>query len=574
MSDGLFEEHYSRVRAAVLRQHTLGTIPRWITENTFLRGEPFSFRDHEYQEVIMSDPSREKVVRKCSQVGLSELAARAALAAVNILDATTFIYTLPTATFAKSFTKTRIDPVILTSKFLRGVVNTTADNTEMKQFGNSFLYIKGTVGANAAISVPADGIINDEVDFSDAQVMSTYTSRLTHSPYKIKWRFSTPTVAGFGISADFETSRRHFNFCKCNHCAHWFLPDYFFNVMIPGYDGEKKDITKDRLRHLRWEEARVLCPSCGREPDLGPAHRQWVCENPDENFEAAGYQVQPFDAPRIVPIPYLVQQSTEYERFVDFTNFGLGLPAEDKESTLTRQDVDACYVKGEKPGFFTHVMGIDLGLTCHIMIGGVDPHGRIMVVHTELVPLAQIYSRKHELARQYRVALTVSDSQPYTEVLLRMQQTDANLFGAVYVESKDLAAFSIKKLEEEEKATEGDRKVKEGEQRVRQVNVNRNKAFDGLMDFVRAGNLTIIEDKNREIVTAHLQDMKRVKEFGNDKEVGYVWRKSAKGRDHFHHTLLYLWVAARMRGAAQGSVVLPWLMAKFPVKQKAETRRA
>lgn len=555
MAADLFQEHLARLKSAVLHGHTLSSVAKWITENTTLRGQAFSFKDHEFQLAILQDKSREKVVRKCSQIGLSEMSARAALAVANILDGCTLIYTLPTAAFAKTFTKTRIDTVISTSKTLKSAINPTADNTEIKQFNDSFIHIKGTVGAAAAISVPADGVFHDEVDFSDADVMSNYQSRLTHSPHKLKWKFSTPTVEGYGISAEFSASRRHFNFVKCDHCNHHFLPDYFQHVRIPGFMGDTlREINKDNIHTLRHQEAYVECPSCKKQPSLQPAHREWVIENPDDNYEAAGYQIQPFDAPNIITCSDLVMSSTKYKRYVDFENFALGRPAEDKESSLSRGEIDACYVSGVVPGFWAHVMGVDLGMICHVMIAGVDHLGQMLVVKTEKVPLGRLQTRLAELRVEYRVSVTVSDSMPYTETLLSMQKTDSNLYGAVYVNSKNLSAYEVKKEEEDKNVAD---------LQIRQVNVNRNRAFDEFMVLVRSGKWRMLDDVNRADVTEHFMDMKRVKDFTSDKEISYVWRKSAKGDDHFHHTAVYTYIAAQIRGIGQSSIILPWTVAKF-----------
>jgi hypothetical protein len=565
--DRFLSDHLTRVRSGVMSSHTLASVGPWICEKTTLKGEPFSFLGHEFQETIVADPSRQKNVRKCAQVGLSELSARTALALANILDSTTWIYTLPTATFAESFVKTRIDPIVDTSSALKEAINPTNDNAQIKQFGNSFVYFKGTIGQGAAISVPADGLIHDEVDFSDQMVMSSYESRLIHSPYKIKYKFSTPTVGGFGISAEFDTSRRFWNFAKCNHCAHWFLPSYDQHVVVPGFDGEKKEITKDKLARLRWQEAQLLCPSCGLEPDLGPSNRAWVCENPDENHEAAGYQIQPFDAPSVITMPYLIEASTKYDRYVDFTNFGLGLPAQDQETSFTREELERMKIQGRPEGFHVNVMGIDMGLICHIVVLGVDPIERCVVEHKEQVPLSRLFDRKKELQNQYRVGITVMDSQPYADMLMRMQAVDPNLYGAVYVTSKDLAMYAVKKTEEDDLALDGERKAGAGEERERQVNVNRNRAFDGLMEFVRRGNLQAVDSPYWDTFVKHLMDMKRVKDFTREKEIAYVWQKSAKGQDHFHHALLYAWIAAKMRGIAQSSIILPSYIRKFHVKR-------
>lgn len=557
LHDPLFAEHFERLKAATLAGLTLDSLPEWIQKNTFLRGKPFSFVDHEYQLQILRDQSREKNIRKCSQVGISELAVRMALGVVNVLEGSTLIYTLPTSTFAKKFVKTRVDPVISTSPTIKRSLNITADNTELKQFNESFLYFNGTVGAAAPISVPADALTHDELDFSDPQVVSNYQSRLSHSAYKIKTKFSTPTVEGYGISEEFAHSRRFWNFVKCDHCNHQFIPDYFKHVRVPGYTGEMREIRKDNIHTIPFRGAFIECPSCGKQPSLQVQHREWVLENNTESWEAAGYQIQPFDAPNIVSCGDIILSSTTYDRYVDFINFGLGLPAEDKESTLTREELLACFVTGESPGFWTHVCGYDMGLICHIVIAGVDHRGNMMVVRTERVPLSQFERRKAELCAQYRISLGVMDSQPYADTLMREQAKDTNLYGAVYVDSKNLLPFEVKKQEEEKK---------EGDLEVRQVNINRNRAFDSLMTFIRRRGLLVLEDENKELFIKHCQDMKRVKDWTSDKEISFVWRKSASGDDHFHHALLYCSVAAQMRGVGSIQMTLPGLVHSFKVK--------
>jgi hypothetical protein len=174
---------------------------------------------------------------------------------------------------------------------------------------------------------------------------------------------------------------------------------------------------------------------------------------------------------------------------------------------------------------------------------------------------------------QYRVSLTVMDSQPYTETLYRLQERDPNLYGAVYTTSKDLSLYTLKRTEEKDRADKDDRKARAGEEAERQVNINRNKSLDALMHFVRAGNLVLVEDDNKETIITHLQDMKRVKDLTAEKEFTYVWQKSAKGNDHFHHALLYTWIASKMRGVATGLVVLPWLVASIRLTDPDAPRR-
>jgi len=558
--DEVASDHLDRLRTAVLKRYTAGMTAKWITENTLYAGQPYSYDDHEYQEEILNDTSQESNTQKCSQVGLSEANARKALARVNMLTPYTVAYTLPTAHFAGTFTKTRIDPVIEGSKLLRGNIHKTNNNTEVKQFGDSFLWIRGAASSNAPISIPCDHLIHDEVDFSDQEVLGQYQSRLTHSKWKIVDRISTPTLPGFGINRYFQNSRRKYLMAKCHHCNHWFIPDYYKHVKIPGYLDDLRKIDKGTLTRIRWKEAQVHCPSCGKVPSLQKEHREWVFENPDENFVAVGHQVSPFDAPNIILPSYLVETSTKYDRIQDFENFNLGLPSDDKEATLTREDFSELFVRTDVPGGCVNVMGVDVGNLYHFVIDAVDPWGEVLRVHSEKVPMGMARTRYHELRREFRVVCTVMDSGPHSETVMALQEQDPNMYASVYMRSKSVVTHTVV---EKEKVEE------EGQDFVRQVNVNRNKAFDAYMEAIRSNKIHFRDSDLREETIQHHISMKRVKVFDNDSgEMAYSWQKS-DGIDHFHHAGLYGWIAGKIRGVGKPLIVLPTAFAgRFRVKDK------
>lgn len=556
---GIFKLHVERLKAATLNRFNVDDIPAWICKHTQIAGSPYSFKDHEYQEVVLRDTSQEVVVKKPSQVGLSETSARLALALCAVLRHYTVAYTLPTAGFAATFMRTRIDPIIQNSPYLAALIHTATDNSEVKHLGDSFLFLKGAQSSNAPISVPCDHLIHDEVDFSDPEVLSQYQSRLTHSKYKKKTKLSTPTLPDRGIDKEFKRSRRHFNLIKCNHCNHWFMPDYFAHVRMPGYSDDLRLITKTNLHKYDYRSAAVHCPQCGGKPSLQPEHREWVRENTDENHVAAGYQVTPFDAPNIISAGYLIEASTQYKRYIDFINFGLGLAAEDKEATLTDGDMENCLVPAQALGYGGYVMGLDMGLLCHCKIGFCTHDGFLIIVHSEIIPVHKVRIRRKELAVEYRVRMTVVDSQPYTETVLTMQAEDANLYGAVYIRSKNIETHSVRQKEEDKE---------EGQIEVRQVSINRDKALDAYMEAIRSGFIKKIKDENDEVWKTQHCDMKRVREWTPDAELSFVWRKSEDGNDHFHHAGVYLWIASQMLGVSRGAILIPAtvMISKFKVK--------
>lgn len=555
--DELISSHIERIHFGLLGGYSFETIPEWICENTNLRGRPFSFLDHEYQLKILNDQSVNVNVRKCSQIGISEMSVRLALAEVNIIPGFTVIYTMPTALAAQQFAKTRFDLVVQNSPRLLMNLNPDNDSSSVKQFGDSFIYIKGTKGSAAAISVPADHLIHDELDFSDAEVVSNYHSRLTHSPYKKKTNFSTPTVEKYGISAQMDRSRRFFNMCKCSHCGHGFIPDYFNDVDLPGFDGHMKEINRDTIQGYDVRKAVLRCPKCKEIPDLSPEFREWVCENPTGDPDTAGYQISPFDAPKIITCSDLILASARYQRYADFVNFSLGLPSEDRETSITTEDLDAIRITAAGSGYLGYVMGIDVGQVCHIMVAGITVSG-IDVIHSEALPHNQLERRKAELQKQWPIRATVMDSMPYFDMLLRMQGSDYNLWGAFFSTMKDLDLYRVKVKDEEQD---------KGQMYIRQIDINRNRAFDALMESIRAKHIHIKADESWDRIVEHCTDMKRIRGLDGDGDMNYKWQKSESKNDHFHHTLLYVWLASKTTGLSGNLINADPFFGQFRMKK-------
>lgn len=554
-----FQEHMNRVKAGVNQARSLHEVSKWIQQNTYIHGKLYTYKNHEYQPFILDAAEPDWVIRKCSQVGITEMAIRMSLALCAMIRGFTIAYTLPTAKFSGTVMKTRVNPVVISSPPLRDLV-ADIDNTEVKQLGDSFLYMKGAASSNAPISVPCDMRIHDEVDFSDPIVLSQYQSRLTHSPYKFKGQLSTPTLPKKGIDAEFIHSRRHFNFVKCSCCGHDFIPNYYDHVRIPGFSVDLRSITKGNLHTVNYKEAFVECPKCGGKPDLSPKYRHWVRENTLDNFVAFGVQVSPFDAPALITPGFLIEASTQYRKHADFVNFGLGLPYEDKESTLTEDELKALIVSGfNLDSGYSRVMGVDLGMTCWITICDAHYDGSLRVVHIEGVPVTALRSRYMELRGEYRVRLCVMDSQPYTETVLALQKQDPNLYGAVYEERRGTELFRVTDRPEDKDTAK---------QELRQVNISRDRAFDSLMEFIRAMMLTKRPCDSDGLWVKHLTDMRRIKDWDSvSQEIKFKWVKSSDGEDHLHHSVLYAYIASQMMGVSSGSnIVLP-MLSTFRVSQ-------
>lgn len=528
------------LKDALWNSYKLTDATRWIQDYTFINGDKFSFNGHEYQEHIINNDSRVLNVQKAAQVGMSELMSRYVLAVCRIIPGFSAIVTMPFSGDAESFMKTRINPIIRDSRELSENLNYSLDNTEMKGIGTSLLYMRGTSGTTQALSIPADLLVHDELDKSDPGIIGQYQSRIRHSSYKLVRKFSTPTLAKRGISAEMDVSRRYRNICKCSHCNFYFVPDYFDHIAIPGYTGDMKEITKDTIPKIRWKEAALLCPKCRNTPSLEPEYREWVFENASDNYEAVGYYVSPFDVPSMTTVPALVAESTRYVNYSEFMNQGLGIVANSSNEQITEADLMESRTFIDLNSSNPHCMGADMGLVCNIVIGRVH-EGILLVVYREQCNLNDFETRKLALQARFKVIMTVCDSQPYVDLILRLQKYDANLYGGLYHESKDLATYSIKRVNKDDT---------KGKLPINQALIRRDVAFDEIMYLFKSSPRRIlwqsIDEEQDNKFMMHVQDMKRERVMDKYNELRYTWTKSHDGTDHMHHALLYLYTATRL----------------------------
>lgn len=353
--------------------------------------------------------------------------------------------------------------------------------------------------------------------------------------------FSTPTIEKFGVSKEAETARRLKHLATCNHCNHTFLPDYFEHIKVPGWDKPLEEITKRNIHMIRWREAVLLCPKCGKDPQLHHSRMQFVCENSMENHEANAWYISPFSAHKILVPSYLVETSTKFEKFSEFKNQTLGLTAEEKNESIQEADM----VLAEMPGLDSaefHVMGSDMGITCHICIGRIATDGTFVIVHREQVHYTHFEKRTLELSAQYRVVLHVMDCQPHVDLVTRITKARPNNWGAIFVTSKSPVPFTLEQASAD---------AVEGKMDLRLVKVNRTAALDALLGVIKRGEWKINSSDQNEVYRAQMQDMKRVQRFTRDGELSYVWEKTT-GMDHYHLATLYLYIATQMRGTVGG----------------------
>lgn len=560
--DNFYSEYLERIRDSLQQQSALGRLSRFITLHTYLGGKRYSFKGHEYQEAIADSRALDVVVIKPSQVGLTELMTRMLLAFLAVSKETVAMLILPTVHEVQRAVKSRVDPVILGSTYLSKLITAGNDSSSFKQIGASQLVSAGSWG-KAIISVPTDLLVVDELDFCNAENITTAESRLSHSRFVdehtgsrgIKRKFSTPTVDGVGVSALFTASTQHHRLVKCRKCSHEFWPDFLKHAVVDGYDGSFQELNYLDVLSLEQrglvDTGKLLCERCHVEVDLSPENRRWVATYPDRRRE--GFQVSPFDLPTYHSVPSLLRKLLEYRDHVGhFRNFTLGVPYSDSSNSIDPTVVDANTVVtpiapevAAATGVCDCVAGLDVGMTSWFVVGK-PLNGKLHILWAEQIKLRGpmgdgLEERVLELLNSYGVTKFVLDNLPYTDTVLRIREQRPS--GWVLPNMYTLSASRFGRYEvNENKLT---------------VSSNRTKTLDYMVKLVNSGGVQFPTIEEMRVVKKHLTGIKRVDRDTTVGEQVQEWIKS--GDDHYAHALNYACIAYDMAvsGAASGWAPVP-----------------
>lgn len=555
----MFAEHLNRVKEGANSVYTLKNLSAYVTKYMFLEGKRYTFGDkYGFQADIIDDTSRVTNTVKPAQIGLTVSTMAYITAAAATQAKFNAIYSLPTSSDATKLVTTKLNPLIYNSPELKRLLDPNVDNNELKKLGNNFIFIRGSRSETAALSISADALVADEIDRSDPDTLKQFRSRLQASEFQIIKQFSTPTIEGVGISKEAEASKRKRHFAACNCCGYKWLPTYHNDIIIPGYKGELADITKTTIKDIKWQEAAWKCPKCGRDPQLHPSRLEWVCENPDDNYEATTYYVTPTTACLVLVPSYLVRTSTEFNKRSEWSNQVLGETDEEENEQIVITDVTKAEVQADLSSSDLHFLGADMGLLCAVSIGRLDNTGNLIIVHREMVPVSVFEKRRLELMRLYKVVASVHDVYPYTTDVMRICDNDQHAYGAVFSTSKTPEMFTLQEKTENAEA---------GRLNLRLLKVNRTRVLDELRDRFKAGTVIMQKQDDTDRYQDHYTSLKRVQVFEKD-ELVFQWVKT-DGEDHMMFSMMYLYLAIMQKGRLSGWTALNAvpLVRRFTLKQ-------
>lgn len=367
------------------------------------------------------DESPRQVIKKCVQVGISELLVCDTFARAD--HGLRVFYVLPTIELRNVFVRDRVDRPLLTVPYYRGRVRRNkglkdvveVDNVGLKSFGEKGLML--FVGSNSKVSFlafPADKIIVDEFDKCHQDNLSLAEDRIVASDYKHRIDVSTPTVEGKFIDELYGKSDRKRWLIRCEHCGERQELDFFVNVIRETGDREFELLDKDWKKNTNGD-VRVFCKKCGRSLNR-LAEGEWVAEYPERSL--SGYAVSQLFSLHltVAKIVKTFEEALLNESLLQrFYNSILGLAYTASGSKLTKAILDECVKAGQNynmPSRSEHTtMGVDVGSVLHVWI---CDHPNDNVRRLVFAGTVREFEDLHTLVARYGVEVAVVDIDPET----------------------------------------------------------------------------------------------------------------------------------------------------------------
>jgi Phage terminase large subunit (GpA) len=500
-----------------------------VSKNTRLKRKPFSFEGHEFQRAIIDDMHREMCCIKSSQLGLSESQLRKNLGFLTRNLAVTTIFTLPNDKMRDRLTQTRVKPLVDSEKVFNSLlVEKPVRHKGLFQINESFGYFTGSTEGDAT-SIPADMLIHDEVDLTDQTMLGLFQSRLQHSKYQIQQSFSTPTYNGYGIDALYESSDQRVYMLRCPRCNHYQEPLFHPRFLcLPGLKtgiNETSDIagmSNEDLNQLDLENSYLRCEKCSRPVDKGDvSSRSWVTKFPTRY--AHGYRLGPMSTGHIT-IPYILRQMVKYrdaDNIKGWWNTTLGAAYDNTNVRLSEADIRACMVQSDPPPLEANEpvgIGIDVGMTCHIMVGTPNK-----IVKFETVPARDLSARVKVLRETYRIVCGGMDMNPYTPLAEQIRDESSKIiwpFAYQAISATNNPMLIAKRNDFDE---------------VDHYLSNRTRALDAVAGMIRSRTVSFLGyGIHQAELVEHFRGMIRIE----NSDTAAVWQKLVSGgyaKDHFFH---------------------------------------
>ena len=538
MSNLYTAELYRGAKQRFANEENQLSLSEWLCQKTLLKGKRFSLDRYPFQRALIDETHPNSVTVKPSQVGVSEIYQRVALGMLARNPNRKIIYSYPDDDLRKKNLQTRVQPLWETTEAFHQNISDAVSSIQLLQLGTSFLYMTGSKVGDAT-STDADAVLLDEYDLHNAQNAALFSSRLQNSDWKIKRYFSTPTYSQFGVDGLYEISDQMMYLVRCDACNHWqfplFTPEY---VEIPGLPGDLNDLTEldqgfiDRYR-LDLPHSYVCCGKCRSRLDLGREdNREWVAKYPSRTG-MRGRKINCFSVATRPPADIVAELLTYKmnDAMRQFNNSVLGEATDSAQNRLAEADILACFGNRDTPLITTRPtwLGIDMGHTCHLLVGQGDTISNVQIVRAEKVPIAFIRERVQQICKTYQVIGGMVDKHPESQIAKDLWDITAHRI--VPAEYRGTVEINTKLVV----GTDND---------VEYVQVDRTVLLDEAARAIRSKGVEFTGyGPHQSEIKEHFRNMVREE----TPEEPAIWKK-LNPNDHFFHALGFLLTSMKLRG--------------------------
>jgi len=500
-------------------------IEKWV-QKVKLPSGPFTFQNHEYQEAILQENATRQVLKKGTQLGISETQI---LKSIHGLLYGRYpqgvLYLFPTQNDVYDFSRARFGPLLVDNPEIGKEVKDT-ESVTLKRVRKSMLYLRGARAsskiegvkamATQLLAIPVDRVIFDERDNMDDRMVDLALERLGHSSVKEEIYLGTPSLPDYGVSKLYDESDQRVWEIKCPHCNTGTVLELEFpNCLLELSDG----------RVIR------ACKKCKQE--IFPKDGQWIAQYPSRSKDLVGWWISRLNS-AFADLRKILRtfQDPSNRNLQEFYNSKLGMAYISAENRLTVQDVYPCC--GQEAMAMNHhgpcAMGVDVGAMLHVVVGFKSREKALQVCYMARV---SSFSDVHDIGQRFGVKQAVIDMEPELRKAREFQAGEPySVFLCDYQDSV--------------KTTGG---VWDDEKRL--VKVNRTEICDGTHSLITSLSL-VLPRRNEEVEVFAKQLCNIAKVLEEDQETGsreYRYRKL--GEDHYRHALNYLWLASQRIGIVE-----------------------
>lgn len=485
-----------------------------------------TLKNHYYLKEILLDSSRQRVLKKSTQGGISE--GLIIISWTFAKNGKVVFYVLPTDHLMKRFVSNRYEKSLAYSSYYRSQriskksekifkKKDLIDNKSLKDIGDGVIAFAGSQSDVPFIELPADIYIVDEADLCDPNRLQMGKERLGHSDDPHEIYVGNPTFIGSFLDEKYNESTKGL-WCIYADCGHKIFPDFFKHIVKQESEFDYIILDKD-YEPGYGKDIRPICDKCGKpfnrfnygtyveekKSDISGKHISRI-------FSGTGSLVNLVkDFSKGLENDYKMQR---------FYNSDLGLSFTAAGAKITQDMILNNVADYQMPSKLTHgysIMGVDVGNVLHVKINQIAPYGIKKSVFIGTVgELIEIY----ELCSRFNVIAGVMDGLPEIRMARKFSHSANERFRCFFGSDKS-DTVNIKE---------------------KSFTVSRLQAIDDMKEKILKKEIVFPKDiLNYEEYLSHIQAPVRV--WDEEKEV-YSWESNKA--DHFFFAEVYCSLAEKV----------------------------